>query len=674
MSAVCVMGVAGQSLAEPNAAAPASKETPSFDPGALDRSTDPCNDFFQFACGGWLAANPIPPDQSRWGRFDELADRNRDTLREILESVAAPDPKRSAIERQIGDAYAACMDEAGVDKRGADPVRPLLASVAALESLEELPTLLAQLHKQGVAVLFNFGSFQDFKDATRNIAALDQGGLGLPDRDLYLKDDANSVKLRQQYRDHMRNMFALLGDAPAQAASQADRALQLETELAKVTMERVKRRDPANVYNKVARTELSAFTPAFGWERYIQAAGAPAFSEINVVSLPYAKGLQGVLKSVDLEAWKAYLRWHVLRDAAPSLATPFVQESFEFYGRALTGAKELRPRWKRCVQAVDADLGEALGQLYVARTFGADGKQRMLALVTAVEHALARNIRELPWMTAATKQKAHEKLALISNKIGYPDQWRDYASVTIRRDDLLGNRKRAGGFDFARDVAKIGTAVDRKEWAMSPPTVNAYYEPGTNSINFPAGILRPPFFDRQADDAVNFGGIGAVIGHELTHGFDDQGRRFAGDGNLKDWWSEADATEFQKRAQCLVDQYGGYTAVDDIKLNGQLTLGENVADNGGLRIAYMALLDTLAGRKVAPIDGFTPEQRLFLGWGQVWCQNTAAETARLRAQTDSHSPGRYRVNGTLANMPEFRSAFQCKADAPMVRANACRVW
>lgn len=675
LSAVCGASMAGVVAAQPSAATTAaSGEMPSFDVSALDRSTDPCNDFFQFACGGWMAKNPIPPDQSRWGRFDELADRNRDTLRTILEQVAAPDPKRSPIERQIGDAYAACMDEAAVDKLGATPVRPVLAQVEALAGLDGLPALLAALHAQDVAALFNFGSFQDFKDATRNIAALDQGGLGLPDRDFYLKDDAASVKIRQQYREHMRNMFGLLGDAPAEADRQAERVLQLETELAKVSMERVKRRDPANVYNKMRRTELHALTPAFGWERYFEAAGTPAFAEINVVSLPYAKGLQGIFKTAELASWKAYLRWHVLRNAAPSLSTPFAQESFEFYGRALTGAKELRPRWKRCVQAVDEDLGEALGQLYVARTFGADGKQRMLVLVAALEHALERNIRDLPWMTAVTKQKALEKLALISNKIGYPDQWRDYSAIAIRRDDLLGNRVRAGGFEFARDVAKIGTPVDRKEWVMSPPTVNAYYEPGTNSINFPAGILRPPFFDRNADDAVNFGGIGSVIGHELTHGFDDQGRRFAGDGNLSDWWSEADATEFQKRAQCLVEQYGGYTAVDDVKLNGQLTLGENVADNGGLRIAYMALLDTLAGRKVAPIDGFTPEQRLFLGWGQIWCQNVTAQTARLRAQTDTHSPGRFRVNGTLANMPEFRSAFQCKPDAPMVRASACRVW
>jgi endothelin-converting enzyme/putative endopeptidase len=664
--------------AAPAAAAPAKgapDKIPGFDPSALDRAADPCTDFFQFACGGWMASNPIPPDQSRWGRFDELSERNRATLRDILEAAAKEGPERSAVERRIGDHYAACMDEAVVDKAGAGPLQPVLERIAALRSKAELPALLARIHTNGGRALFGFGSFQDFKDATMNIAAVDQGGLGLPDRDYYVKDDPRSVELRRKYREHVARMFGLLGDAPAAAAAQADRVLALETVLAKNSMERVKRRDPDNIYNKTTTAALAALAPSFDWSRYFAAAGAPAFGELNLVSKPFFEGFEAFLAGADLADLKTYLRWHALNDAAPTLSSAFVNENFDFFGRSLAGAKELRPRWKRCVQATDADLGEALGQIYVARTFGADGKARMLKMVDALERALARDIETLPWMTAATRAKALDKLHAITNKIGYPDTWRDYGSVDVRRDDPFGNRERAAAFEWARDMAKIGHKVDPKEWRMTPPTVNAYYEPSNNSINFPAGILQPPFFDRQADDAVNFGGVGAVIGHELTHGFDDQGRRFAGDGNLKDWWTEEDGKEFEKRAQCFVDQYAGYAAVDDVKLDGQLTLGENVADNGGLRIAAMALAQTLGTTRPAPIDGFTAEQRLFLGWGQVWCQNVTPETARLRAQTDPHSPGRFRVNGVVSNMPEFQSAFNCPAGKPMVRGDAaCRVW
>jgi endothelin-converting enzyme/putative endopeptidase len=553
------------------------------------------------------------------------------------------------------------MDEAAIEAAGSKPIEPELAKIAALQGKDELPRLLAGLHASGVAAVFRFGSFQDFKDATQSIAAVDQGGLGLPDRDYYLKDDARSTELRGKYRDHVRNTFRLLGDTPEAAAQNAERVVAVETELARASLERVKRRDPDAIYHKLPLQDLKAL--------------APAFAELNVTVPDFFKGLEAQLRAVDLEGWKTYLRWHVARAAAPALSSAFVDENFDFFGRTLTGAKALRARWKRCVQAADDDLGEALGQPYVASTFGADGKQRMLRLVAALEQALERDIRGLSWMTPETRLRALEKLAAISNKVGYPDEWRDYSRLAVRPDDFLGNRRRAEAFELARDLAKIGRPVDRKEWRISPPTVNAYYEPGTNSINFPAGILQPPFFDRAMDDAVNFGAIGAVIGHELTHGFDDQGRKFAPDGNLRDWWSEADAKEFERRAQCFVDQYAGYSAVEDVKLNGRLTLGENTADNGGLRIALMALQDTSAGRNATRIDGFTPEQRLFLGWAQIWCSNSSPEALRLQALTNPHSPGQWRVNGVVANMPEFQQAFSCQPAAAMVRGDkACRVW
>jgi putative endopeptidase len=650
------------------------RQVPGFDASAIDRSVDPCQDFYQFTCGGWLARNPVPPDRSRWGRFAELAERNLETLHQILEKTAAPGPQRSPLDMRIGDDYASCMDEATIEGKGTTPLKEDLDAIAGIKSKAELPALLARLHGEGVGALFRYGSLPDFKDATLYIAGVDQGGLGLPDRDYYLKDEERFKKVREQYVPHVRKMLELLGDPPEEAAREADTVLRIETALAKAALDRVQRRDPDKLYHKMPRAELAALAPAVDWSAYFAAAGSPAWTELNVSWPDFFKALGGLVETTSLDDLKTYLRWHLVHGSAGLLPARFVNENFEFYGRTLTGAKELRPRWKRCVSQVDDHLGEALGQRYVEATFGAEGKERTARMVAALEAALGRDIRELPWMTATTKARALEKLAAIANKIGYPDHWRDYSSVRIMRGDALGNAHRAQRFEEARDIAKIGTRVDPSEWGITPPTVNAYYSALENNINFPAGILQPPFFEKAMDDAVNFGAIGAVIGHELTHGFDDQGRKFDPKGNLADWWTEEDAKEFEKRVSCVADQYSQYTVAGDVHVNGRLTLGENVADNGGVRIALMALKDTLKGASAPLVDGFTPAQRVFLGWGQIWCENATEQAAKLAAQTDPHSPGRYRVNGVASNMPEFQQAFSCPAGSPMVRQDACHVW
>jgi putative endopeptidase len=672
-----LIALAGLGLAAAAAQAqdPAAKpKIAGFDVQALDRSANACTDFYQFACGGWMKANPVPADRARWGRFDELQDRNRDVLRDILNKVSASSGGRTPVDQRIGDHYAACMDESGTEAKGATPLDADLAAIAAIPDKAALTDRVARLQMSGTAALFGYGSLQDFKDATKVLAVVDQGGLGMPDRDYYLKDDARSVELRTKYVAHVQKMLELLGDKPEAAAASAKTIMAMETALARVSLERVKRRDPENLYHKMSRADLATLAPEIKWEAFFTSTSAPAFTEINVTHPEFFKGLSELIKTQPLADWKTYLRWHLVRQQAPLLSSAFVNENFDFYGKTLTGAKELRPRWKRCVDRVDNDLGDALGQRYVEKTFGEEGKKRMAVMVAALEKALEQDIEALPWMTDPTKKKGLEKLRAIANKVGYPDKWRDYTTVKILRDDAVGNAARAAAFEFKRDLDKIGKPVDRGEWQMSPPTVNAYYSPLLNDINFPVGILQPPFFDNAMDDAVNYGGIGAVIGHELTHGFDDSGRKFDAQGNMSDWWTEVDGKAFEERAQCFADQYGSYTAVDEVKLNGKLTLGENTADNGGLRIAHMALMNTLAGKTPAAIDGFSADQRLFLGWAQIWCQNATPEVSRMLAQTDPHSPGRYRVNGTVSNMPEFQKAYQCKAGDPMVSAKPCRVW
>ncbi len=660
LGAVCL-------FAEPPAATNGGKtSTPGFDINAMDRSVDPCSDFYTYACGTWMKQNPIPADRAIWGRFDELRERNLTALRGILD--------QSPAGSKIGDAYAACMDEKGIESKGIVPIQPALKRIAALKDKKAVLAEIAFEHSQGYRPLFGFGSTQDFKDSTQVTAEVDQGGMGMPDRDYYLKDDARSVGLRKQYQEHVAKMFGLLGDNAEAAAAKAKIVMEIETELAKGAFDRVKRREPANVYHRMDVKELAKISPTVDWPKFFAGAGAGKVANLNVTEPEFFRNMDKVLGARSLEDWKTYLTWHQLRVEADMLPAAFVAQDFAFYGKTLTGAKEIQPRWKRCVEQVDRALGEALGREYVERTFGIKGKERTHQMVMALEKALAKDIDELPWMTPETKKQAHVKLSAITNKIGYPEKWRDYSALKITRDDALGNFVRARAFEYRRQLAKIGKPVDPTEWFMSPPTVNAYYDPQNNSINFPAGILQPPFYDNNMDDAVNFGGIGAVIGHELTHGFDDQGRQFDPKGNMRDWWTEQDGKEFEKRADCFVKQYEQYTAVGDVKLNGKLTLGENIADNGGLRIAYMALLQTLAGKKTEKIDGFTPEQRIFLGWAQVWCQNRTEQAARMRALLDPHSSGQWRVNGVMVNMPEFRSAFGCKVDQPMVRENACRVW
>jgi putative endopeptidase len=655
----------------------ASKPSPGFSIDNIDKTLDPCVDFYQYACGNWLKKTEIPADQSAWVSFIELDERNLVTLHEILEKASASDPSRSPIEQKIGDFYGSCMDEKEVGAKGLDPLKPELDRISAVNDKATLIDAIARVHQMGPNPLFNFFSSSDLHNADQVIAYIDQAGLSLPDRDYYIKDDARMTEMRKHLVEYVTEVFILAGQSSTQAAESAKTVLRIETALAKDSMDRTLRRDPKTRDHKMTRDAAVALAPNFYLDRYFAAAGAPSFSELNVSNPEFFKQVNGVLESESLGNLKIYVSWHLLRGASPWLSQPFVEASFKMR-QALTGQKEIQARWKRCVQLTDQSLGEALGQKYVDVTFGADGKQRMLKMVDALEASLEGDIQGLPWMTEETKKQAKLKLDAIRNKIGYPDVWRDYSSLTVVRGDLLGNFLRANEFESKRDIAKIGKPLDRKEWGMTPPTVNAYYSSSYNEIVFPAGILQPPFFDKKMDDAVNFGGIGLVIGHELTHGFDDQGRKFDPQGNLHDWWTPEDGKEFEKRASCVADEYSNFVAIDDLKLNGRLTLGENTADNGGARIALMALEHMIAedetGKEAQKIDGYTPEQRYFLGFARVWCEKRRPESARVQVTTNPHSPGRWRVNGVVQNMPEFQQAWGCKAGQPMVSANACRVW
>jgi len=667
----------------PRAQAPSSRPVPlrSLDLSALDRTVDPCTDFYQFACGGWRKANPIPADKARWGRFDQLAEFNQYTLRDILDQASKPTPGRTPIERQVGDLYASCMDQPTIDRRGLEPIRADLAAIAGASSKSDLARVLGTLRASGVGGPFTFGVGPDFRDSTHTLMNVDQGGTTLPDRDYYLKDDPKNAETRDAYRAYATTLFTLAGETRESAEAAAKAVLAFETRLAAAQLDRIARRDPKNRDHRDTRAGLAALAPGFDFDAYFSSASAPSFSDVNIGWPDFFKGLDAAWQQASLDDLKTWARWRVLNGAAPELAAPFETAHFGFFSGYLRGIKEQPPRWKTCANAVDDGIGEALGQLYVDRAFGPEAKTRMKSLVAALTTALEQDIQSLDWMTPDTKTRALEKLhKLGKSKVGYPDKWRDYSSVAVDRADYAGNMRRASAFEVTRNYAKLGKPVDKTEWSMTPPTVNAYYSSQLAEIVFPAGILQPPFFDPKADDAVNFGAIGAVIGHELTHGFDDSGRKFDGDGNLKDWWTEADGKAFEERASCIADQYSGYSPVKDPKsgqpafLKGRLTLGENIGDNGGVRIAYMALQNTLAGAAKTPIDGFTPEQRFFLGFAQVWCQNTTDAESLQRILTDTHSPGAFRANGTVSNMPEFERAYSCTPGAAMAPAKRCTVW
>jgi putative endopeptidase len=649
------------------------RQTVPLDPANLDRTANACVDFYQFANGGWIRNNPTPAAYSRWGSFDELSEKNQEALTKILNRVSADaDAKKASSYKMLGTFYNSCMDSVGAERQGAAPLRPRLARIDNVSSIAGLQSEIARLHREGVRVLFGFGSTQDAKNSTSVIGGAYQGGLTLPDRDYYLKADPASVELRTKYTDHIAKMFVLAGIAAAQAATDAPKVLALETTLARNSKSRVELRDPVATYNYRTPVQLTSMTPHFSWTRYFADVGNPNIPAVVVQNPTYFSAVDSLLKAVPLSDWKAYVRWRAIKASAPYLSSAFVNEDFRF-NSALTGAKELLPRYKRCTRSTDAGLQDALGQAYVGQYFTPTAKARALEMVHNLEAVFRERLAALPWMSEVTRQQAIAKLRAFAEKIGYPDKWRDYSTLTIRKGPFLNNLIAVNEYENRRDLGMIGKPLDRTQWGMTPPTVNAYYNPSMNEIVFPAGILQPPFFSATADDAVNYGGMGSVIGHEMGHGFDDQGAQFDPQGNLKNWWSDEDLAKFKQRTTLIANQYGEYTVLDTVHVNGRLTLGENAADIGGVAVAYAALQKALAGKPRPPlIDGFTPEQRFFLAWAQIWRQNIRDEAQRQRIMTDSHSPGRWRANGPLSNMPDFAQAFGCKPGDPMVRGDAIR--
>jgi len=647
-----------------------------YDVANLDRTCKPCDDFYQFAVGGWLKNNPIPPEFPEWGSFITLADKNEQALHGLLETAAAnTSAAPGSNEQKIGDFYASCMDTKEIDAQGLKPIGAQLAAIEAFHDTAGLINTGANLQAQGVGVLFTFGSDQDFRDSSKVIGEAVQGGLSLPDRDYYTRDDEESKKLRQQFVEHVTKMLVLAGDAQEKAATEANTILSIETSLAKASMTNVERRDPEKIYHKMSVAAAQALTPHLAWDAYFQAVGSPKLMEINIGQPDFFKALDGLLTSVPLADWKSYFRWQLIHRSAPLLSEPFVQENFAFNGRILTGSKEIRPRWKRCTSATDQQLGEALGQLYVQKYFPPEAKARALELVHNLLAALRDDLQTLPWMSPATRKAAIEKLEAFGIKIGYPDKWRDYSALKIDRSSYARNVFRAAEFENARDLAKIGKPVDRGEWGMTPPTVDAYNNPQLNEIVFPAGILQPQFYDPKRDDAYNYGAIGAVIGHEITHGFDDQGAQFDPRGNLKNWWTPEDLKNFQERGECVAKQFDGYQVEKGLHENGKLVEGESIADLGGATLAYAAFQKSLNGKPgEKDANGFTPEQRFFLGYAENWAVNVRPELARLQTNTDPHPLPKFRANGPLSNMAEFAKAFGCKKGDAMVRAQVCKIW
>jgi endothelin-converting enzyme/putative endopeptidase len=676
----CVAPLASMSSAQQAVPVPSVKPlqqmpySPSLDLTSMDRSVDPCVDFYKFSCGGWQKTNPIPPDQASWDVYAKLENDNQQFLWGILESDAKA-TKRTAVQQKVGDYYEACMNTAAIDAAGLKPVEPGLAHINSLNTREELIAAITPLHHLEPGSFF-FGSStgQDAINSSLVIVELRAGGLGLPDRDYYLKTDPHNVELREKYVDYMRHMLVISGETADQAKLDADAIMRIETALAKASLTQVERRDPHKTYHLMTIAELSQLTPSIDWAHYFAVQGAPGAAKLNVSQPEFMKAVQAELTGEPLDSLKAYLRFHLISATAPFLAHDIEQVNFDFYSKTLRGIAIEPPRWKTCVRAVDRSLGEALGQEFVARTFSPQMKAQTQLMTEQIETAMGEEIKNVDWMSPETKTEALRKLHAIRNKIGYPAKWRDYTALEVKRDDYFGDVVRAYRFEDARQWNKLGKPVDLNEWRMTPPTVNAYFNPQMNDINFPAGVLQPPLYDAKLDDAPNYGNTGSTIGHELTHAFDDEGRQFDAGGNLRDWWTPADAAGFETRINCIRDQYAGYVVVDDQHINSKLTSGEDVADLGGTLLAYIAWKQQTEGKPLQKIDGFTPDQRYFIGMGQWACENTRPEDLRLRVATDPHSPGFARVNGVVANMPQFQKAFGCKAGQPMVHTPTCRVW
>jgi endothelin-converting enzyme/putative endopeptidase len=672
------LGLAGTANGQ-TANEPALPYSPSLDLSSMDKSIDPCVNFYQYACGAWQKKNPIPADQTGWSVYGKLYQDNLTFLRGILEQASSNTNQRDAVTQKIGDFYAACTDEAGIEKSGLEPIKAELDAIARLNSMRELAPLVARIQMTTFgyrSILFRSGSDQDPDNSESVIASLDQGGLGLPDRDYYTKEDAKSKETRERYVQHAQKIFELLGENADTAKKNAETLMRMETAMAKASMGRVERRDPYKLKNKMKTPGLEELAPNFDWKTYYSVLHYPPIDILNVGDPGFFKEVNAALASEPLANWKTYLRFHVADTSAPYLNEKFVQENFDFYRKYLRGVKEQQPRWKRCVQYTDYLLGEALGQAYVRKVFSPELKQSTLDMVRRIEDAMAKRIEQLDWMSPETKQQALVKLHGIRNKIGYPDKWRDYSAVKIVRTEFLGDVQRATEFEHRREIAKIGKPVDHGEWEISPTTVDAYYNPQMNDINFPAGVLQPPLYDPKMDDAPNYGNTGGTIGHELTHGFDDEGSQFDAKGNLKDWWKKEDREKFDERTKCVSDQYSKYVVVEDVHINGRLTMGEDVADLGGEILAYIAWGSATAGKTLQAMDGLTPEQRFFIGYAQWDCANERPEDLRVRAQTDPHSPPEYRINGVVVNMPEFAKAFSCRAGQPMVKPaeTVCKVW
>ena len=654
--------------------------TPSLDVTNLDRSVDPCVDFYKFSCGGWEKNNPIPADQAGWSVYAKLGNENQQFLWGILEDDAkAPSGSssspRTAVQQRVGDYFAACMNTTAIDALGDKPIEPELARINALQTRAEILSALTRLHHEYAgSFFFGSGTDQDAIDSSTIIVALEAGGLGLPDRDYYTKTDDKSVKVRGQYTAYIQQLLSLTGESADQAKADADAALKIETALAKASLTRVERRDPHNTYHMETIAELEKLAPSIDWLEYFKVQGAPDVAKLNVSQPEFMKAVEAELTAEDISALRGYLRFHLLSAAAPYLAHPFEQASFDFYSKTLRGVPAMPPRWKTCTRAVDRNLGEALGQEFVRRTFSAETKAKTQLMTEQIETAMQHEIENLDWMSPDTKAEALRKLHAIRNKIGYPEKWRDYTALEVKPGDYFGDVQRSHRFEDTRQWQKLGKPVDLNEWGMTPPTVNAYFNPQMNDINFPAGVLQPPLYDPKEDDAPNYGNTGATIGHELTHAFDDEGRQFDARGNLRDWWTPADTKGFEDRINCVRDQYAGFVIVDDIHINSKLTSGEDVADIGGTLLAYIAWKKQTQGQTLTNADSFTPDQRFFVGMAQWACENERPENLRVNALTNPHSPGYARINGVVSNMPEFQKAFNCKAGQPMVHIPTCRVW